>query len=329
MTRGLLTSLALTAALVAPGGCSGSDAAPAAAPAPKIASAAGSCDTGTLCVGQGQAYPTLAAALAGARSGGVIEIVAGTYRETATIKVPDLTIRGVGGRPHFDCDNLRIAGDKACLLIAANGVTLEHLEISGAEISEQKGANGACVRNEPNRSFILRDVVCHGSQEGLLTDGGSVVIERSEFYDNGWSGLTHNAYLSGNCISVTVRDSIFRDARVGHEFKSRCRKTDIADSTFQSTKGSRNLDIPDGGETLVVHSTLTKAAGADNEELVGFTAEHCVYPADMVLRDVHIVNANPQAAIHNFDKCSGHPIVLEGVTVEGEPVHEIGDVVRR
>src|SRR5579863_64326 len=61
------------------------------------------CSLGTICVGGGQAYPTLTSALAVAREGDIIEIVATTYHETAKIAVPKVILRGVAGRPHFDC----------------------------------------------------------------------------------------------------------------------------------------------------------------------------------------------------------------------------------
>lgn len=274
------------------------------------------CSTGALCVGSDQPYPTLTSALAAAHEGDVIEIFAGTYRETAIIGVRDVTLRGVGGRPHFDCAGMSLSDDKACLLLAAGGITLENLEISGAEISEDLGANGACVRNEPDVSYTLKGIVCHGSQEGVLSSGGDILIEDSEFYDNGWTEQTHNIYLVGNC-TVTVRRSIFRDARVGHEFKSRCAKTDISDSTFGSTTGSRNLDVPDGGETSVYRSILTKTRGAANPEIIGFAPESCTHPGDMLLKDVRIENSEPAARIVNFNKCAGHPIILEDVIFNG------------
>jgi hypothetical protein len=274
------------------------------------------CSAGAICVGSGQAYATLAAALAVAREGDVIEIVAATYHETATIAVKKVTVRGVAGRPHFDCAGMKLAADKACLLLAADGITLDNLEISGAVLPDGLGANGACVRNEPRMSYSLKRIVCYGSQDGVLSDGGTILIENSEFYDNGWTGQTHNIYLSGNC-SVTVRGSIFRDAREGHEFKSRCAKTEISDSTFRSTKGSRNLDISDGGETILYRSTLVKTRGADNHEIIGFAPESCSHPGDMLVKEVRIVNAEPEADIRNFDKCEGHPITLENVTFEG------------
>ena len=287
------------------------------------------CHERTLCVGPDQAFSSLGSAAAAARDGDVIEVVGGLYRETVRIDRRDVTVRGIDGRPHFDCDGLRLAADKSCLLLVANNITLENIEISGAVVPESLGANGACIRNGHDSSFTIRNVICHGSQDGILSDGGTIVIENSEFYDNGWTGLTHNVYFSGACKSVTVWDSIFRDARVGHEFKSRCAETRISGSTFRSTKGSRDLDIPDGGATTVEHSTLVKTPGVENDEIIGFSPESCKFPADMVLKDVRIVNFLPHARIHNFDKCTGHPIVLEGVTFEGSPIDEVGDIVTR
>jgi len=286
------------------------------------------CAEDAICVGPDQAYPSLTQALAAAHEGDVIEVVGATYRESVRIGLARVTVRGVAGRPHFDCAGLRLVGDKACLLLAANGITLENLEISGAELPESAGANGACIRNEAKLSFTVRQVLCHGSQNGILSGGGDIVIENSEFFDNGWTGQTHNVYFSGDC-TVTVRGSTFRDARIGHEFKSRCRKTTITDSMFRSTKGSRDIDIPDGGETLIYRSTLVKTVGTDNSEIIGFTPESCANPGDMTVKDVRIVNSEPNADIRNFDKCAGHAIILQGITVEGVKPKEFGYILHR
>lgn len=286
------------------------------------------CTKGTICVGKDQGYQGLSQAVAAAAPGMTIEVDRGTYHESITIPVPRLTIRGTGGTPHIDCTRLQLAGDKACILLAADGITLENLDIGGAVLPEGDGANGACVRNEPNLSLTLRRVVCHGSQDGLLTSGGKIIIENSEFYDNGWTGLTHNAYLGEKCTAI-VRGSIFRDARVGHEFKSRCQHVEIADSTFRSTHGSRNLDIPDGGEVVVYRSLLVKTSGSESEQIIGFAAESCRNAGNMVLKNVKVVNTKANAAIQNFGKCSEAAIALEGVSIEGLPVHEFGYILRR
>lgn len=298
-------------------------------PTKEAGSGASLCSEHAICVGKDQAYRSLADATAAARDGDTIEVVAGAYRETAAIRANNVTVRGIAGRPHIDCTGIRITADKACLLLVGQNITLESLEISGAEISASLGGNGACIRNDNDASFTIRSVICHGSQDGILSSGGTILIENSEFYDNGWSGSTHNVYFSGDCESVTVRGSTFRDARIGHEFKSRCRKTEMSDSTIRSTKGSRDLDIPDGGSTLIYRSTLEKTAGAQSDEIIGFAAESCRTPADAILKDVRIINSRNRAVIHNFDKCAGHAIVLDGVTVQGVPPVEVGYILKR
>lgn len=291
--------------------------------------AAPSCDAGTLCVGERQPYRSLTAALAAAAPGTTIEVIAGIYHESVAVRTAGVTIRGIAGRPQFDCRGLGLAADQGCIVLAADGVTLERLELLGASLPQSLGANGACIRSVGEFNFVLRHISCHGSQDGLLSNGGTALIEDSEFYDNGWTGLTHNVYLSGNCAAAVVRRSIFRDARVGHEFKSRCRRTEISDSLFRSTRGSRDLDIPDGGEATVSRSRLVKTAGSESAEIVGFAAESCAHPADMRLHEVTIENSRPDASIHNFDKCEGRAIVLDGVRTQGLPLRLLGRVVQK
>jgi hypothetical protein len=288
----------------------------------------GPCSTGSLCVGPHMAYPSLTAALATARNGDTIEIVAGTYRESVDIERRDVVVRGVGGRPRMDCAGLPLAHDKACILISADGVTLDNLEIHGAVIPQRLGENGACVRNERGAGFRLRRIFCHDSQDGVLTSGADIIVEDSTFDGNGWTGQTHNAYFN-DCGSVTVRGSTFSNARVGHEFKSRCARTIIDNSTFFNTKGSRDLDIPDGGETVIENSILVKFATAESEQIIGFGAESCHRPASMLLKGVRVINLKPGAEIQNFDKCRTQRIELDGVSFEGFPVSLIGAIVHR
>jgi hypothetical protein len=259
----------------------------------------------------------IALAIERARNGDTIEIGPGLHTTTFAVRASNVTIRGVGGRPHISCAGLRLSSDKACILLVGDNITLENLEISGAEISESLGANAACLRNEPGRNFTLHGIICHSSQNGLLTSGGSVLIEGSEFYDNSWTGQTHNVYLSGDCPLVTVRNSIFRDARVAHEFKSRCRKTVITDSTFRSRMGSRTLDISDGGDTLIANVTIFRASSVSNADIIGFAPEGCRFSAPMRVIRSRIVNEHPHGSITNYGKCEGQPIVLEGVSFEG------------
>ena len=286
------------------------------------------CARGAICVGPGLTYPTLAAGLAVAKPGDTVDVVAGIYRESARIAIKNLTLRGVAGRPHFDCRGLALAEDLACLVVAASGVVIEEVEISGAAVPIEGGGLAACVRNEPNFGFTLRRITCHGSQNGVIANGGDIVIEDSEFYDNGGTREMNNAAFLGKC-TVTVRGSTFRDARSGDEFQSRCKQTRISDSTFRSTAGAFDLDIADGGDALVYRSTLTKNANAASEMIVGFASDACPDPGDLVLKEVHIVNSHPNGKITNYGKCDGRAIVMQGVTIEGLPLKEFGYILAR
>jgi hypothetical protein len=277
--------------------------------------ARGPCSEKAICVGPNLAYPSLAKAVAAARAGDVIEVVPGTYHETFAVTQPRIVIRGFHGQAHVDCAGLRPVNDKACIVLAAADVTLEDLEISGAEISAAAGNNAACVRNEPDIDFKLSKIVCHGSQGGILTNGGKVVIENSEFFDNGWDGLSHNAYLGGNCLSVTIRNSKFHDARVGHEFKSRCAVTTISNTSFHAVKGSRGLDLPDGGAVTIEGGEIRQEITVQNSEMIGFAAESCRHPGKMTVHGTHIVGT-ARSVIHNFGKCENQPIELIDVKFE-------------
>ena len=279
------------------------------------------CEKAALCVGKGARYATLSDALGAAAPGALIEIFGGVYHETAEIKVPRVTLRGVGGTPHIDCSGEPLAGDKACLFLAATGITLDNLEISGA-------ARGACISDGAGTGFTLRRIYCHGSQEGVVAAGGAITIEDSQFFDNGWTRTAHNADFSGDC-TLSVRGSIFRDARLGNEFTSGCRKTEISDSTFSSTQGISELDFPTGGDTLIYRSTIAKGAGSHGETIIAFTRDGCTHPGALQLKSVHISNARPIAKIRNYDRCTARPLILQDVSIDGIPPKEIGYITRR
>lgn len=287
------------------------------------------CSKGALCVGPGQHYRTLVAGLAAAKDGDVVELIGGTYRESATLFLRHLTLRGVAGRPHIDCAGLALAGDRACLLLAADGITLDNLEVSGAAPLDASGETAAaCVAGVPDVDFSLSAIVCHDSQNGVIAHGGAIVIDESEFYANGASRGGNNVALDDGCL-LTVRSSTFRDATHGDELVARCARTTISDSTFRSAAGKVALDLPEGGEVTVYRSSFEKVRDAQAGDFIRYSAEGCRYPGSMLLKDVRIVNVRPDTGVRNFDRCFGSAIVLEHVTVEGAPVQETGYVLAR
>ena len=258
---------------------------------------------------------SLAAAMARAPENATIVLGAGVWREPLVIDRPGVTLVGQGAaRTRIDCTGLALARGKACIVVAAPGVVIEKLAIEGAVLPPEHGANGACIRNEHGIELTLRNISCAHSQDGLLTDGGRILIEDSKFFDNGWTGYTHNIYLSGACEAV-IRRSEMRGARVGHELKSRCATLLVENTTLIVERGSRALDVPDGGMVTVRGGRMVQGAHPDNAEIVGFTPEACRHPGDLTLIGVEIETAYAEARIRNYDRCPGAAIRLDGVRI--------------
>lgn len=282
------------------------------------------CEARALCVGEGQTYPTLAAALAAAHPGDIVNVIGGTYREAARVAVPRVIVRGTAGRPHFDCAALDLSADgAACIDIAADGVKLDNLEVSGAAA---RGA--ACIRSEGESSLELSDIFCHDSATGIVADGGTITILHAEFYDNGGTRDGANAAF-GSCASLRIIGSVFRDAHAGDELLSRCAKTEVSDTRFVSSEGGLALDFPDGGDAMVFRSRIEKTIGSTSDEIVAFATRSCDNPGPgtLALKEVGILNSRPGALIANGNRCKAGAVTLQDVVVRGVPVATRGYIV--
>ena len=104
------------------------------------------------------------------------------------------------------------------------------MEFENAAVSNADGANGAGIRSSGVNLTVLNSYF-HNNQDGLLESniaGSNIVIENSEFYQNGVSnpnltegyGFTHNLYI-GNCASLTFEYNYTHASYVGHLLKTR------------------------------------------------------------------------------------------------------------
>jgi hypothetical protein len=267
------------------------------------------CDPNALCVGEGQTYATLRQALAQAKDGDAIEVIGGTYKEAVTVAVPRLTLRGTAGRPHFDCAGLDLGNGRACIDVAAAGVKLDNLEVSGA------GGDGACVRQTGGADLDLEEIYCHDSAYGVDAGRGTIEIIHSEFYDNAQGNADFGA-----CDMLRVSGSVFRDAHAGAEFVSNCRRTDILDTRFVDSQSGRALDFPTGGNAMVFRSFIEKIETASSDDIAVFTSKSCAHPGTLALKEVRILNSRRNAVIRNGNLCPEGAVTLEDVTVEGVQV---------
>ena len=226
-------------------------------------------------VGPGKALATPSAAAKASRTGDIVRIAAGDYRgDAATWTASRLTICSVGGRARLFADG-RSAQAKALWVIAGSDVEIAGIEFHGVKVPDR---NGAGIRAEHRGRLVIRDSGFFDNENGILGGqaGSTIAIERSEFARNGHGdGYSHNLYV-GDIDRLTVIDSFFHEARVGHNFKSRAKETRVENSYFMdgpSGTSSYLADFPNGGTVYLRGNLFHKGPKAENDTAIAYGAE--------------------------------------------------------
>ena len=172
-------------------------------------------------------------------------------------------------RGAFDCSGMgEWWGGKACLIVSKSDVHIENVDLFGA----RRNSNTAAIFVEKDLVVSLRGVRAWDNHNGVLTAPGcTMLIEDSEFHDNGsGDGLTHNLYLNG-CKQVVVRrvKSWFTPGRTtgAHGLKARGSKLLVEDSDIMAGEGAA-IDIPYGGEYLIRDTILRRPDGRGGNVLM-------------------------------------------------------------
>jgi hypothetical protein len=250
-------------------------------------------------VGPGQQYTMPSAAAAAAQNGDTVHIAAGDYRgDVAIWRANDLTVCGIGGRARLFADG-RNAEGKGIWVIKGSPTLVDSVEFHDARVPDE---NGAGIRQE-GAVLTVRNCAFVGNENGILSNGGGssvVTIERCEFTRNGFGdGYSHNIYI-GRGGRLVVLASLFREARVGHNLKSRARENVIENSYFAdgaSGNSSYLLDFPDGGAVLMRGNLLHKGPNAQNSAAISYGTEGQQFTPN-TLRLVHntLVSTYPGGA---------------------------------
>jgi Ca2+-binding RTX toxin-like protein len=228
-----------------------------------------------LTVGQGMEFATLADACKAAVNGDTIAVQAGTYVNDFSIVNANVTIVAVGGMVN-EVATEPPPNDKGIMTVNAN-LSIQGFSFTGGSDGSPDG-NVAGIRLQ---SGNLNVSYCyfHNMQDGLLADPdptASVVISHSEFADCGTGdGYTHDLYV-GSVASLTITDSYFHGAVVGHEIKSRAAVTTIENNVIADGPGgtgSYDIDIPNAGVATITGNLIEKGADASNVYAIHYGGE--------------------------------------------------------
>jgi hypothetical protein len=229
-------------------------------------------------VGPGLRFERPSQAAKAAPDGAVVEIHGSGYEgDVAVWRQDDLTLRGVGARPHLRAGG-RAAEGKAIWVIKGDRVTVENLEFSGARVPSH---NGAAIRAE-GTDLTIRNCRLHHNEMGLLTNPNprsQVLIEGSEI-DHNTTDTERHGKLGHNLYVHRVRRFVLRDSRVhgargGHQVKTRARTNEIRDNRILDGDGAGSylLDIAEGGDAAVTGNRFQQGARAPNRTALSFAAE--------------------------------------------------------
>ena len=233
----------------------------------------------TVRVGPDRLYRKPSEAARIAKDGDTIEIDAAVYvGDVAVWPQSNLTLKGVGGRPHLRAAG-RSAEGKAIWVIKGDNTTVENLEFSGTKVGDK---NGAGIRLE-GTDLVIRNSSFHDNEMGVLTGrdpDSDVTIEYSEFYGNTvdyrkFGRLGHNIYI-GEIRSFTLTGSYVHGAIIGHNVKSRARYNTIQYNRImdENDGGSSYLiDLPNGGASYLIGNLFHQSPKNDYNAMISYGSE--------------------------------------------------------
>ena len=256
--------------------------------------------TTALQVGPTRSIKTIAAAARYAMAGATIDVDAGVYEaDVAVWERDNITVRAVGGRVLLKASGAAAEG-KGIWVVRAKGMRVEGFDFEGAAVPSR---NGAGIRLESG-TLLVRDCSFRHNEMGLLTNNDPTTvleIEGSEFaYNQRPDGHNHNLY-AGAIARLSVRNSYFHHARIGHLLKSRAAVSDIVNNRLIDGEGgtaSYELEFPNGGVSTVVGNTIAQSTGTENPILISFGAEGYKWPRNTItLENNTLVNPLPVGGV--------------------------------
>ena len=216
----------------------------------------------------GAGFTTLQAAVDSIGSGsGTVLIGSGTHRDCAVQTEGRISfLARMPGRAIFDGG---ICEGKAALVLRGGGARVSGLVFQNLRVPD---GNGAGIRLEKG-SLTVSDTLFRDSENGILSgddETGAISIERSTFSGLGRCdrdlACAHSIYIGGYALLKVTR-SRFERGRGGHYAKSRAKRVEILDSSFDDTSGKATnymIDLSNGASGLIAGNVFVQGADKEN-----------------------------------------------------------------
>ncbi len=282
--------------------------------------------THVLTVGVDKQFQTVAAALAASQDGDAIFVDAGTYTNDFASVTTKVSLYAVGGRVTM-LATVAPPNEKG-ILVEETDLHIEGFTFQGVHIPDDEGHNGAGIRVD-NGNLSLVNCAFIDNQDGILTNAGqgiSVSIDHSLFDGNGGNdgngaGNIHAIYV-GDVASFTMTNSISENTLVGHEVKSRAQVNTIENNTIISGvgtgTGSYDIDLPNGGVSIIRNNTIIKGPNAENQNLIHFGGEGIPYAGSSLLVEGNLFSNTRTGAVGVLNQ-TAIPATITGNVLDGLP----------
>jgi hypothetical protein len=235
----------------------------------------------TVCpVGCNFSLPSAAFAAAAATDFTKITIQ-GVYADCAVISAPaHLWLQGVGG--DFAAMGWTLPCSSKGTIVFNSGGQLIIDNMALGDVAQGGSGNGAAIWVSQGGDLQLRNDYIHDSSMGLLTQNtqpNTFEIANTVFTRNGGvDGPSHNFYIGGGGVNLTMKNSISRQATNGYEMKSRAAVNNLTCNLLIGDQDgyyhdSGLIDDSDAGEDHIHNNLFIKGPGTLNRHFFGFGLE--------------------------------------------------------
>lgn len=216
------------------------------------------------------------------KDGDTVFVEAAIYDNDAQVRwtANNLLIRGINGRPVLKAGS-KIATDptngKGIFVTGGKNIIVENIEFQNCKVLSH---NGAGIRME-GANLKVRFCVFKSNEMGILTGSfpqSSLLVEHCIFLNGGSTadpGYQHNIYVN-HIDTFVFRYNFSYDAIAeGHELKSRASNNYILFNRISNltTNSSRNIDLPNGGRTLILGNIIEQNQMSANSNVISFGLE--------------------------------------------------------